>query len=87
MGVRGGSVSVLFSVRTLGQISCLLLFTFSGVVRIARTLRANVVSPEVDSLGPSSSYRGRRGCGGRGRGQGSRRDGPNNVVPGEKPSR
>ena len=72
---------------TLGQISSLLLFTFAGGVRIARTVRANVVSADVDSLGPSSPYSGGRGRGARGRGQMCRRDGPNNVVPGEKPSR
>lgn len=65
----------------LGRISRLLIFTFAGAVRIARTLTANVGSPDVDSLGPSSVYRG--GCEGGGRGRG-RRDGPRNVIPGEK---
>ena len=84
-GVRqGGREGVLPSCRILGQISCLLLFSFAGGLRIARSLRASVGSPVMDALGPSSEYRGGRGSGGRGRG---RRGVPSNVVPGEKPSR
>ena len=84
---EGGRERGMFSFsdcRTLGQISCLLLFTFAGGHRIARSLRANVCSPNMDALGPSSEYRGGRDSGGRGSG---RRSIPSNVVPGEKPSR
>ena len=67
---------------SLGQISSLLLFSFAGV-RIARSLKAVVVSPDLASLGPSSPY-----CGGRGRGRGKwQRNQFHNLVPGEKPVR
>ena len=68
--------------RTLGQVSCLLLFTFSDGVRITRSLTATITSSELDSLGPSSAYRGGRGSGRR-----VTRAGHHDVVPGEKPSR
>ena len=80
--------------RSLGQISCLVLLSFLGGVKIGRRLRAKVTNSDLESLGPAAMFRGRGTGGGRGErgGRGGRENlrrmnGAQRVIPGEKPHR
>ena len=79
--------------RSLGQISCLVLLSFLGGVKIGRRLRAKVTNSDLESLGPAATFRGgerggRRGRGGRRERENLRRmNGAQRVIPGEKPRR
>ena len=79
-------VYILSLFRTLGQLSCCLLFSFGGGVKIARQLSVNVINSDIVSLEPSSTYTGGVGRG-IGRNRGRQIGLHSGFIPGEKPSR